>query len=94
MTGRKLTPAQVTLLRAVAEGHVDRLGACAYYATIDGRQRQVTERVRTLDEAGLVNPFGVAIKHGKPMSPNERFPDYHQVTLTTAGQHALASVAT
>lgn len=92
MTTSKLTAAQVALLRAVAEGKVDRLSSSAYYAQLGGRRsRQVTERVRTLNEAGLIDPLGVAMKHGEPMPPPEQFADYFVVTLTPAGEQALAA---
>ena len=90
MSTPKLTPAQVALLRAVAEGKVDRLDSYAYYADFGGRiRRQVTDRARKLDAAGLINPLGVAMKHGRPKKPEEQFPDYHVVTLTPAGEQAL-----
>lgn len=69
-------------------------GACAYYATINGCW-QLTERVRTLDEAGVANSFGVAIKHGKPCRRRTSgSPTSTRSPLATAGQHALATVRT
>lgn len=92
MTSRKLTPAQIALLRAVAAGRVDNMGGHTYYGRTDGgRYQKLTARVRGLRDLGLVNPYGVAIKHGKPMPPTEQFADHFLVTLTTTGQQALAA---
>jgi hypothetical protein len=85
----KLTPAQVALLRAVAEGKVDHLGGATFHGTVDGRWRKLTARMRALDGLGLFDPTGIAMKRGKPMPPEEQFPDYYVVTLTPAGQQAL-----
>lgn len=94
MNPARLTTAEMALLRAVAEGKVDRLGSCAYYADLGGRlRRQVTDRARKLDTVGLINPLGVAMKHGKPMPSDEQFPDYYLVTLTSAGRQALETGA-
>lgn len=86
----KLTPAQITLLRAVSDGKVQHLGGAAFYGTVDGRWRKLTARVRTLDDLGLIDPAGMAMKRGEPMPPEEQFPDYYVVALTPAGQQALA----
>ncbi|MBN9747805.1 hypothetical protein DMP23_43100 [Amycolatopsis sp. A1MSW2902] len=90
MSAPKLTPAQVALLRAVAEGRIENRGGAMYYGSIDGRgYGRLVERVRRLDQLGLIDPYGVAMKHGRPKKPEERFADYHVVTLTSAGEQAL-----
>jgi hypothetical protein len=88
-----LTGAQITLLRAVADGKVDKLGGATFYGTLDGRWRKLTARMRTLDGLGLIDSVGVAMKHGEPMPPTEQFPDYYTVTLTPAGRQALAAAS-
>lgn len=92
MTSRKLTPAQTALLRAIAEGQVNNMGGHTYHGRTDGgRYQKLTARVRGLRDLGLINPYGVAIKHGKPMPATEQFADHFVVTLTPDGEQALAT---
>ena len=93
MTTPKLTQAQVALLRAVAAGQVTNMGGHTYYGRIDaGRYQKLTARVRGLRDLGPINPYGVAIKHGKPMPATEQFAEHHVVTHTPAGHQALALI--
>lgn len=90
MSRPRLTQPQIALLRAIAAGQVNNMGGNTYYGRIDkGRYRKLTARVRGLRGLGLINPYGVAIKHGKPMSPTEQFADHFIVTLTATGQQVL-----
>lgn len=96
MTDKKLTPRQIKLLRAVADGQVDHLGAFYF---MRGR-RKVSARMSRICELGLVDPWGVAVPPDKrcvrlrrrlwsSTAGPWRFADYHRVTLTAAGLRAL-----
>ena len=77
MNDTKLTAAQVALLRAVAAGQVSNMGSHTYYGRVDGgRHQKLTARVVSLRDLGLINPYGVAIKRGKPMPATEEFADH------------------
>ncbi|MBN6040011.1 hypothetical protein [Amycolatopsis sp. 195334CR] len=90
MSAPKLTSPQVALLRAVAVGEVCNMGSHSYYGRVDGgRHQKLTARARGLRDLGLINPHGVAIKHGKPMPATEEFADHFVVTLTPASEQAL-----
>jgi hypothetical protein len=70
------------------------MGGNTYYSRSDGGcYQKLTARVRGLRDLGLINPYGVAIKHGKPMPATEQFADHVIVTLTTPhGDQALADL--
>ncbi|GAA1328474.1 hypothetical protein [Pseudonocardia xinjiangensis] len=68
------------------------MGGHTYYGRTDGgRYQKLTARVRDLRDLGLINPYGVAIKHGKTMPATEQFADHFVVTLTNHGEQALAT---
>lgn len=92
MSTPELTPARVALLRAVVAGQVTNMGALTFYGRVEGGHYQrLTARMRGLRDLGLIDPYGVAIKHGKPMPATEQFADHFVVTLTPAGRQALAT---
>lgn len=90
MRTSKLTLPQIALLRAVEAGQIVNMGSHTFYGRIgEGRYQKLTARVRKLRDLGLINPYGVAIKHGNPMPATEQFADHFVVTLTPAGEQAL-----